>query len=194
MSTCAEEGARERSILSVLAIVSFVASFLVARTFTTLNPHAMLEIGGYHIHHFWYGVALLAIGGWLGINYKSERVGRLAAILYGAGGGIYGDEVGLILTGKDYWTGVTYTLIIIFLTIALWLAFFFRYSRVIVAEFAGLTGSKVSVYFATLLAVVSVAVLLRTSDMIVITVSSVLTTISCLIIVGYFVERYRKNG
>ncbi|MGD0027940.1 MAG: hypothetical protein ABSC91_03265 [Candidatus Bathyarchaeia archaeon] len=194
MSTAAEK-VGSRITLSIVAIISFIASFLVARAFTILRPHTMLKIGGYHIHHFWYGIALLAIGGWLGISYKSERISRLAAILYGAGGGIYGDEVGLQLTPTgNYWTGITYTLIIIFLTIVLLIALFFRYSRVIAAEFAGLTRSRAGLYFGILLAVISIAVLLRRIDVTVSTVSAVLTIISILIVAGYFVQLLRKKA
>ena len=194
MSTAAEK-VGSRITLSILAIISFIASFLVARAFTILRPHTILKIGGYHIHHFWYGIALLAIGGWLGISYKSERISRLAAIFYGAGGGIYGDEVGLQLTPTgNYWTGITYTLIIIFLAIVLLLALFFRYSKVIAAEFAGLTRSRASLYFGILLAVISIAVLLRRIDVTVSIVSAVLTIISFLIIAGYFVQLLRKKA
>ena len=195
MSTGAEGKVRWRPSLSILAIISFIASFLVTRAFTILRPHSILKIAGYHIHHFWYGIALLAIGGWLGISYKSERVDRLAAILYGAGGGIYGDEVGLQLTGyNSYWTGITYTLIIVFLMIVLLLALLFRYSKVIAAEFAGLTRSRASLYLGILLGVVSIAVLLRRINMTVIAVSAALTIISLAIIVGYFVHIPRKKS
>jgi hypothetical protein len=194
MSNAAEK-AGSRITLSILVIISFIASFLVARAFTILRPHTILKIGVYHIHHFWYGIALLAIGGWLGISYKSERISRLAAILYGAGGGIYGDEVGLQLTPTgNYWTGITYTLIIIFLAIVLLIALFFRYSRVIVAEFAGLTRSRASLYFGIFLAVISIAVLLRRIDVTISTVSAVLTIISFLIVAGYFVQLLRKKA
>ena len=189
MSTGAEGKVRWRPSLSVLAIISFIASFLVTRAFTILRPHSILNIAGYHIHHFWYGIALLAIGGWLGISYKSERVDRLAAILYGAGGGIYGDEVGLQLTGyNNYWTGITYTLIIVFLMIVLLLALLFRYSKVIAAEFAGLSRSRAGLYLGILLGLVSIAVLLRRINMMEIAVSAGLAIISLAIVVGYFVH------
>ncbi len=89
-----DEELRERPNLSVLALIAFIRSFISARAFTSLNPHIVLIGGEYHIHHFWYGLALLAIGGWLGISYENERINRLAEILYGAGGGLIGDEVG----------------------------------------------------------------------------------------------------
>ncbi|HXX87521.1 MAG TPA: hypothetical protein VEH86_03635 [Candidatus Acidoferrum sp.] len=195
MSNVTEEKVKWRPSLSLLAIISFVASFLVARTFTILNPHTTLRIAGYHIHHYWYGIALLAVGGWLGISYKSERMDRLAAILYGAGGGIFGDEVGLQLTGyNNYWTGITYTFIIVFLMIVLLLALLFRYSRAIADEFAGLTRSRAGLYFGILLGVVSIAVLLRRINMTVITVSAALTIISIAIIISYFIHILRKRG
>jgi hypothetical protein len=51
------------------------------------------------------GIALLAIGGWLGISYDDKETNRVASILYGAGGGLIVDEVGLLLTFNNYWTG-----------------------------------------------------------------------------------------
>src|SRR5512136_3116855 len=112
------ERIEERPNLSLLALISFIVSFAVARIFTTLKPDTVLTGGGYHIHHFWYGLLMVVIGGWLGISYRSERVDRVAAIIFGAGGGIIGDEVGLLLTLGDYWTEATYTLIVIFLAVA----------------------------------------------------------------------------
>lgn len=193
MNACTEEKVKERPNLSILAIISFILSFLVARAFTALSPNVTWTIGDYHIHHLWYGIVMLAIGGWLGISHENERINRLAAILFGAGGGIIGDETGLLLTLKDYWTGITYTLIIIFLTIVLTLALFFRYSRVIAGELAGLARSKAGIYFGIFLAVVSISVLLETDNKIVITVSGALAIMSCLIILGYFVQRFRKK-
>lgn len=96
-----------RPNLSVLVLVSFTVSFLAARLFTTLYPRVVLVNSGYHIHHFWFGLAMLAIGGWVGISYQDERANRIAAIIFGSGGGLIGDEVGLLLTFGDYTTGIT---------------------------------------------------------------------------------------
>lgn len=193
MSTLDKDKVKRRPSLSMLAIISFVASFVIARAFTTLNPHATLRIVGFHIHHLWFGIAMLAIGGWIGISYKNDRTDRLAAILFGAGGGIIGDEAGLLLTLKDYWTQATYSLVIIFLSLMLTLALFIRYSRVIAAEFAGLARSRLSVYFALFLTVVSVSVILETRNIIIIAVSGTLAILSCLVIVAYSVQRLRKR-
>ena len=110
-----EERIKTRPHLSILALISFISAFTVSRMFTALYPRIILEIRGLHIHHFWYGLAILAIGGWLGISVEDERLNRVAAILFGAGGGIIGDEVGLLLTLGEYWTEITYTFIIVFL-------------------------------------------------------------------------------
>jgi len=194
MNSSAEEKVKERPNLSILAMISFIASFLVARVFTTFSPDVTVTSAGYHIHHFWYGIAMLAIGGWLGISYQNDRIDRLAAILFGAGGGIIGDEAGLLLTLKDYWTEVTFTLIIIFLTLVSMLVLLFRYSRTITAELSELTQSRASIYFGIFLAVVSMAVILGTDNIIVMAVSGALTVASCLIILSYFIQRFRKKA
>lgn len=72
-----EEKPASRANLSVLALISFLASFVIARAFTTINPDVVLRGGGFHIHHYFYGIIMLAIGGWLGISYNEERVARL---------------------------------------------------------------------------------------------------------------------
>ena len=124
-----------RPSLSILALVSFIASFAVARTVTAVGRHVVINIGGFHIHHIYYGIILLAIGGWLGISYNEERIARLAAVLYGAGGGLIGDEAGLLLTNfRSYWTGITYTIVVFFIVFAFTLILVTRYSRIISAE------------------------------------------------------------
>ncbi|MEM3622546.1 MAG: hypothetical protein QXR76_02095 [Candidatus Bathyarchaeia archaeon] len=190
------EKTKTKPNLSLLALVSFIGSFMIARTFTTFNPNFVLISGDLHIHHFWYGLAMLAIGGWLGISYESERITRLAAILFGAGGGLIGDEFGLLLTleSENYWAGITYTIIIIFLAFASILILLVRYSRLIRMEFTQFLRSNASLYFGVFLAAVSVAFILETGNIIVITVSSMLTLAACLIILAYFVQKIRIRG
>ncbi len=188
-----KENIQRRPNLSILALTSFIASFAVARIFTSLFPKTVWEVSGLHVHHFWYGLAMLAIGGWLGISYENERINRLSAIVFGAGGGLIGDEVGLLLTMNDYWTEITYTLIIIFLTAVSMLILLFRYSKIIRTEFAQFLRSNSSLYFGVFLVAVSVAFILETDDIIVITVSSVLTTVACTIVLAYFIQRLMRK-
>jgi hypothetical protein len=168
---------------------------MIARIFTTFNPNLVLISGDLHIHHFWYGLAMLAIGGWLGISYESERINRLAAILFGAGGGLIGDEVGLLLTleSENYWAGITYTIIIIFLAFASILILLSKYSKLIRMEFTQFLRSNASLYFGVFLAAVSLAFILETENVIVIAVSSVSTLTACLIILAYFVQRIKTR-
>jgi hypothetical protein len=190
----AEKGKiQEKPNLSILAMISFIASFTIARTFTTINPDTVLTSGNYHIHHFWFGIALLAIGGWLGISYQNERTDRLAAILFGAGGGLIGDEAGLLLTLENYWAETTYTFIIVFLTFASMLILLNKYHKLIRTEFTQFLRSNASLYISVFIAAVSIAFILETDNTIIITVSSVLTIAACFIILAYFVQRIRTK-
>jgi len=186
-----KEEIREKPNLSILALISFIASFIIARTFTTLNTNTVLISGNYHIHHFWYGLAMLAIGGWLGISLQSERTDRLAAILFGAGGGLIGDEVGLLLTFENYWAEITYTFIVTFLTFASMLILVKRYYRLIRTEFTQFLRSNASLYVGVFLAAVSIAFIMETDNPTIITVSSVLTAVALVVILAYFVQKIR---
>jgi len=173
----------------MLALFSFIASFAIARIFSALNPNVVLTGRGFHIHHFWYGLALLAIGGWLGISYDNERINRLAAILFGAGGGLIVDEAGLLLTFGDYWTGITYTFVIIFLTFASILFLLSKYSKIVRKEFTQFLSKHVSLYFGVFLAAVSIAFIMETDNIIIITVSSVVAITAFGIVLAYFIKR-----
>jgi hypothetical protein len=198
---CAEEITSEekkierRPSLSMLALMSFVASFAAARTFTTLNPRAILSTGGFHIHHFWFGIIMLAIGGWLGLSYGGPRIDRLAAILFGAGGGLIGDEVGILLTfeSENYWAGISYTFVIILIAFAPILALLSKYSKTIFREFTEFSRSHLSLYFGVFLATISVAFLTDADNTTVVAVSGFMTMIACLIILSYFIQRIRAR-
>lgn len=187
------EKTRVKPQLSILALISFIASFVIARIFTALNPSVVLVSGGLHIHHFWFGLAMLAIGGWLGISYQSERIDRLAAILFGSGGGLIGDEVGLLLTFRNYWTGITYTFLIIFITFVSMLILLNKYSKIIRIEFTQFLSSHASFYLGVFLVAVSIAFVMETDNIIIITVSSMLTIIACVIVLIYFIQQIRTK-
>ncbi len=94
--------------LSFIAVFSFVFSFFGSRLFATLNPTVVVETGGIHFHHFWYGLVMVSASGWLGITVRNERFDRLFAVVYGLGAGFIGDEVGLLLTFGNYQSELTY--------------------------------------------------------------------------------------
>lgn len=183
----------ERPSLSVLALASFIASFLVARVFATFYPSVVLVRGGIHFHHFWFGIILQAIGGWLGISYNDERINRLAAILFGAGGGLIVDEVGLLLTFENYSTPITYTVVVTFAAVMSIVTLVIRYSRMIGKSLSGFTKSNASLYFGVFLAIVSIAYIAETNDFRVNVVSGLLTLVAIVIILAYFVQSLRNK-
>src|SRR5260370_7992484 len=88
--------------LTFIATLAFVVSFFGSRLFATLFPNTVVMPGGIHLHHFWYGIALISVAGWMGIAWRNERLYRLYAVLYGLGAGFVGDEVGLPLKFGNY--------------------------------------------------------------------------------------------
>ena len=94
--------------LTFIATLAFLVSFFGSRLFATLFPTAVVVQGGIHVHHFWYGLALMSASGWMGIAWRNERLYRIYALLYGLGAGFVGDEIGLLLTLGNYQSELTY--------------------------------------------------------------------------------------
>jgi len=163
----------EKPNLSFIMLVFFLASFAVARVFTAFFPSAMLVVQGYHIHHFWYGLALLVIGGWLGINYRDDHTERIAAVIFGVGGGLVGDEVGLLITLGDYYSELTYTFVISLLAFASMATLFKRHGQAIVTELFGFFRSNVDLYVGLFLAFISSAFLIQSENTLVVVLSGI---------------------
>lgn len=65
---------------------------------------------GYHIHHLYIGIVLIALAGWFSIT-RTEFINRKDnALIYGIGLGLFMDEIGLLLSWGDYWHSTTYLL------------------------------------------------------------------------------------
>jgi hypothetical protein len=92
--------------LSFYGTLGFMAGFFGARLVATLTGVTIVR-GGIHFHHFWYGLAMVVVTGWLGIAITTDRLGRLLAAIFGLGVGLIGDEVGLLLTFGDYQSELT---------------------------------------------------------------------------------------
>lgn len=98
-----------------IVAVSFIVAFLIARGTVLFGPEWLrLYISQYHIHHFYYGFALVAISNWIALTTNREHMFNFAAILFGAGLGLFIDEFGLLLTcttppiGCDYYARQSY--------------------------------------------------------------------------------------
>lgn len=98
--------------LTFLALLSFTAAFFTARIFTTITPDTVVVSGGIHFHHFWYGLAMVVVAGWMGISSGHPTWRRVYAVVFGFGGGLIGDEVGLLLTFGNYQSQLTYVFFI----------------------------------------------------------------------------------
>jgi hypothetical protein len=180
-----------RAHLATIALLSFIFSFIAARTFTTFYPSIVLVSNGIHIHHFWFGIALLAIAGWLGISYDDKETSIVASILYGAGGGLIVDEVGLLLTFGNYWTGLTYAFLVVFLAFIVVLMFFVRHRSVILEEFSEFASSKLSLYLGVFLAAVSAAFIIQTDNSLVTAIASVFAVLAIILIVTFWLYQLK---
>ncbi len=125
----------------------------------------------------------------MGISYEDERISRVAAILFGAGGGIIGDEAGLLLTLGNYWTNLTYTVVITFLALASVLILLNIYWREIQEEFSGFLRSNASLVIGVFLLAVSIPLIMRTRNTAIIIVSSVSAIVALIIILAYVIQR-----
>ena len=168
--------------LSFIMLSSFLASFAVARVFTGFYPSTTLVIQGIHVHHFWYGLALLAVGGWLGINYRDDHIERLAAIIFGIGGGLVGDEIGLLLTFGNYYSELTYTFLIALLAFSFMATLFKRHGKTIITELYGFSRKYVDLYIGLFLAFTSSAFLIQSNNTVVILLASITFIIAVILI------------
>ena len=84
-----------------------MTGFFAARLFAAQNPNIVVVQGGIHFHHFWYGLGMITLAGWLGIAFNRPRLVRTYAIVFGLGAGLIADEIGLLLTLGDYQSSLT---------------------------------------------------------------------------------------
>lgn len=178
--------------LSFIMLVCFLSSFTVARVFTYFFPSTVFMVQGFHVHHFWYGLALLTIGGWLGINYRDDQLDRIAAIIFGAGGGLVGDEIGLLITFGNYYSELTYTFVISLLVFALLVTLFKRHGHAIIVEIVGFSRLNIDLYLGLFLAFVSSAFLIQSDNTVVLILSGV-TFIIALALILRRIARYLRT-
>lgn len=178
--------------LATVALISFLLAFVVARTYVTLFPSQVLLTGGIHIHHFWFGIVFLAAGGWLGINYNDKGISVAAAILYGVGGGLIVDEVGLLLTFGNYWSELTWAVLIILIAFASVLILVFRNYQRIREELGEFATSKLALAAAIFLAVLSAAFIDETSILWVRLAAIALTVVAVIVVLVFVFAKKRK--
>lgn len=185
-------GTGRRLDLAVRALSSFVAAFAIARVFTTLYPEIIIIHGGFHLHHFWFGIASVVIGGWMLFARKGERAKGLAATLFGAGGGLIGDEIGLLAFG-DYQAAITYTVIIWFTASVSLVILIARYFRVISGGLRQFVGKDASLYVGVFLIAASFAFIEETNDLFLTLVAVSLTVTGVCMLSGYIWQKFKSE-
>lgn len=121
-----------RKLIAIITS-SFLVTFAVARLFVYLVlghllPNFFLEVRGVHVHHFTYGVFILAGVGLYAILRRPEvttRVYRTMTMIYGVGLALTFDEFGMwIRLEDDYWVRQSYDAVIIVVLILVNLAYY----------------------------------------------------------------------
>jgi len=126
---------RFKHALSFVATLAFVGGFFGARIFHLLLPTVMIITqGGIHFHHFWYGLAMMGVAGWLGIVDTDVKFARIYAVVFGVGAGFVGDEVGLLLTFDDYYSELTLDFFVAAIAFVILAILLVRYRDLILRE------------------------------------------------------------
>jgi hypothetical protein len=79
-----------------IVLISFICFFIGARLYSIYIVHSVF-FNGFHIHHFFFGMVFLSIGGIFGILSQKNKYLELASIFVGGGIGLFADEIGLLL-------------------------------------------------------------------------------------------------
>jgi len=83
---------------SARVAAAFILTAACARLFSLVLPRIHWEpVPGMHIHHYVYGIFILAITGYLALIFKSDRATVWIALFYGLGVGLTFDEFGMWL-------------------------------------------------------------------------------------------------
>jgi thiol:disulfide interchange protein len=77
-------------------VAALVLTIFSARLFSILLPRVHWEpFPGMHIHHYAYGIFILAVAGYLALIFVGDRARLWIALLYGLGLGLTFDEFGM---------------------------------------------------------------------------------------------------
>jgi len=125
--------AEESRKLTALILAAFLITFFISRltVYLVINdflPDLFLTIGNVHIHHFSYGVVILAATGLFLLLARPEagrRQLRLASVVYGIGLGLTFDEFGMWVRLEDnYWIRQSYDAVVVVTLLLLNIAYF----------------------------------------------------------------------
>lgn len=110
---------QHRARVSFRILLTFLLTFIVARTYVLFATHGVFEdpylyIRGYHIHHLNYGIVIMSIAGFLALVYPGDEHRLKIGTLYGFGLGLTFDEFGMWMKlDDDYWTRTSYDAVVV---------------------------------------------------------------------------------
>ncbi len=112
---------KRKKVTPFIIFVFFMLAFFISRIlviyFPGFNILGFGFIDTYHIHHYYIGIAMVLLAGWVVFVTDSQRLKRISAAIYGFGFGLIIDEIGLLLTCGtaglqcDYWSRITYDIV-----------------------------------------------------------------------------------
>lgn len=130
--------------ITFAALFSFLATFGVLRTIVYLMDFGhipniskfFLNVRGVHVHHFTYGIAILALIGFISLISFSPKNKIWLALGYGTGLGFAMDEAGQwLLLQDEYWVRQSYDAVIITSLILLVIIYLPRYLGIFYKRF-----------------------------------------------------------
>jgi hypothetical protein len=115
---------REREV-TFWVLGTFLPTFLFARALVYLAPQIFVSVGGTHIHHFTWGILLLAMSGYLALTLQTGGWRPRIAALYGIGLALSFDEFGMWLRLQDnYWVRQSYDAVLVILVLLVNVVYF----------------------------------------------------------------------
>lgn len=102
----------------------FLPAFIVARTIVHFSPGAFLNVHGSHVHHFTYGIVIMAVTGYLAV-IRSTKSPAWLAFLFGVGLALAVDETGMWLhLTSQYYNETSENTIVIVMALLINLVYF----------------------------------------------------------------------
>jgi|SRR5579872_753986 len=86
---------RKKQLLDLI-LIAFLVTFALARIWSIWVGNA-IYIYGFHIHHFYFGMFILSLGGVIALLGDDIKIKQYASVMLGVGIGLFADEIGLLL-------------------------------------------------------------------------------------------------
>jgi hypothetical protein len=119
---------KRRHHVSFWVLASFIPTFVISRVLVYTSPNLFLTIDETHVHHFTYGIFLLAITGYLALVLRTKRWESRLAVAYGIGLALSFDEFGMWLhLTSNYFVQSSYDAILIVLAVLISLVYFSKF-------------------------------------------------------------------